>query len=153
MSEAPQQQLIIERIYLKDLSYEAPYTPEVFQQQEWQPEPSLDLHHESSQIAEDTHEVILKISVTMKHSQKIAFIAEIKQAGIFTISGYNQDQLNQILGIVAPNIIYPYARETIADLVMRGGFPQLNLAPMNFEAMYMQQNEDAPATKANNDED
>lgn len=126
----------IQRIYTKDVSFEAPNAPKVFQQ-EWQPEIKLDLDTSSSQLAEDIYEVLLRITVTATLRDDIAFLCEVQQAGIFTISGIDGAQMAHCLGAYCPNILFSYARECITSQVSRGTFPQLNLAPVNFDALFM----------------
>lgn len=135
---------IIEKIYTKDLSFEAPNAPAIFQE-DWQPDLQLDLNMSSNAIAKDTYEVVLKVTVTVKSGEKNAFLVETDQAGIFTITGFPEEQMGPLLGSVCPNILFPYAREVISDVVTRGGFPQLVLAPINFDALYAQQMEERDA--------
>lgn len=138
--EDAQQQFAIQRIYVKDASFEAPSTPGIFKE-EWKPEMHLDIHTNSEKVQDDVHEVVLSLTVTVKNGEETAFIAEVKQAGIFTVNGFNEEQLHQTLGSFCPSVIYPYAREVVSDLVSRGGFPQLILAPVNFDALYAQHKE------------
>lgn len=126
----------IQRIYTKDVSFEAPNAPKVFQE-EWQPEIKLDLDTASSQLAEDIYEVVLRVTVTATLGEDTAFLCELQQAGIFTISGIDGTHMAHCLGAYCPNILFPYARECITSQVSRGTFPQLNLAPVNFEALFM----------------
>lgn len=127
----------IQRIYVKDASFEAPNVPEIFRE-EWKPEVNVDLQTKTNRLEETIFEVVLHLTVTVKMGEKVAFIVEVHQAGIFTLKGFNQEQLSHVLGSMCPNILYPFVRETISDLVIRGGFPQLLLAPVNFDALYMQ---------------
>ena len=127
----------IYRIYIKDSSFEAPNTPHTFSE-EWKPEVHLNLETKSSRLQDNQHEVILSITANVTSNNKSAFLVEIQQAGIFHITGLPQDQLQHTLGSFCPNILFPYAREAISDLVARGGFPQLLLAPVNFDALYNQ---------------
>ena len=127
----------IQRIYVKDLSFEAPNTPHTFIE-EWKPEVSLNLETKNSKIQDNTHEVILSVTATVNSSSKSAFLVEVQQAGIFVIKNVPANDLNQILSTFCPTILFPYAREAISDAVTRGGFPQLILAPVNFDALYMQ---------------
>lgn len=127
----------IQRIYVKDLSYEAPNTPHTFTD-DWKPEVQLNLETKSNRIQDNVHEVILSVTATVTSSKKSAFLIEVHQSGIFMISGFPSDQLHQMLGSFCPNILFPYAREVISDVVVRGGFPQLILAPVNFDALYTQ---------------
>ena len=133
-------QFMIQRVYIKDLSYETPDTPNVFQQN-WEPELTLDLNTNSSEIEENVHEVVLTVTATVKNKDKVAFLVEVKQAGIFTINGAPKEQLAHLLGSFCPSILFPYAREAVTDVVIRGSFPQLVLAPVNFDALFAQQME------------
>ena len=136
--EQVQQQFTMQRIYAKDVSFESPASPDIFRQN-WQPNVNVDLNTRSSKADETgNHEVILTITVTAKMEDKSAFLVEIQQAGIFFAAGIEEDSLKQILATVAPNILFPYAREAIDALVVKGGFPPLMLAPVNFDALYQQ---------------
>lgn len=127
----------IEKIYLKDVSFEAPAAPAVFTE-DWAPEINMELNSQGQPINENIYEVELSITVTAKNKDKTGFLVEIKQCGIFNISGMDEANLNGMLGSFCPNILFPYAREAISDLVTKGGFPQLLLAPVNFDALYAQ---------------
>lgn len=136
--EQVQQQFTMQRIYAKDVSFESPASPDIFRQN-WQPNVNVDLNTRSSKADETgNHEVILTITVTAKMEDKSAFLVEVQQAGIFFAAGIDGDSLKQILATVAPNILFPYAREAIDALVVKGGFPPLMLAPVNFDALYQQ---------------
>lgn len=137
MSDAqPQeQQFIIQRIYIKDVSFEAPNSPAIFTQ-EWNPNTNLDLNTKVNTLANDNYEVELFITITVKSDDKTAFLVEVKQAGVFFIQGYSQEQLNHLLAAYCPNILFPYAREVIAGMVSKGSFPELHLSPINFDALY-----------------
>lgn len=136
--QTPQVVLDIQRIYVKDVSFEAPNLPQIFQQ-EWKPQLAFDLNTETVQLAENVYEICLNISVetTLEESKDVAFICEVKQAGIFTISGLEDIQLAHCLTSQCPNMLFPYARELISSLVNRGTFPALNLNPINFDALFM----------------
>lgn len=134
-SAAPQFE--IQRIYVKDISYEAPNTPGTFTE-EWKPEVQLNLETKSNRIHDNTHEVVLSVTATVTTNKKSAFLIEVHQAGIFLISNLPNEQLHQMLGSFCPNILFPYVREVISDIIVRGGFPQLLLAPVNFDALYAQ---------------
>ena len=136
-SQQAQPEFSIQRIYIKDISFEAPQTPAIFQS-DWKPELNMQLNINTNNLGEDLHEVILKVTVTANTQEKPAFLAEIQQAGIFLLKGFPNDQLQPVLGIVCPNILFPYARELVSDLVSRGTFPPLYLQPVNFEALYAQ---------------
>ncbi len=145
----------IQRIYIKDLSYEAPNTPRTFAE-DWKPEVQLNLETKSNHIQENIYEVVLSVTATVTSNKKSAFLIEAQQAGIFMISGFPSDQLRQMLSSFCPNILFPYAREVISDAVVRGGFPQLILAPVNFDALYTQHMEDQkkhPASTEGSGED
>lgn len=131
----------IQRIYVKDLSFEAPNTPHTFLE-EWKPEVQLNLETKSNKIQEDLHEVVLSVTANVNSKKKSAFVVEVKQAGIFMIKNVPTEQLRQMLGSFCPDILFPYAREVISDVVMRGGFPQLILSPVNFDALYAQHMQD-----------
>jgi len=136
-----QPEFAIQRMYVKDLSLETPNTPQVFLEP-WEPEMHMDLGTDASTVLEDgVREVVLTVTVTVKIKTKVAFLVEVKQAGIFALKGFTNDQLQHMLGSFCPNILYPYAREVVTDAVMRAGFPQLYLAPVNFDALYEQQKE------------
>jgi preprotein translocase subunit SecB len=133
-----EQEFAIQRIYLKDLSFESPQAPNVFLE-EWKPELSMDLNTATNSLGDDNHEVVLTVSVTVKMADKTVFVVEVKQAGIFTVKGFEQkEELPAMLGSFCPNVLYPYARQIITYAVMEGGFPQLYIAPVNFDAMYQQ---------------
>ena len=130
--------LQIQRIYVKDVSFEAPNLPHIFHQ-EWKPKLGFDLSTEAIQVGEDLYEVTLNINVetTMEDSGDVAFICEVKQAGVFTISGLEDVQMAHCLTSQCPNMLFPYARELISNLVNRGTFPALNLSPVNFDALFI----------------
>jgi preprotein translocase subunit SecB len=136
--EAQGPEFAIQRIYVKDSSFEAPEAPGIFREQ-WEPKVNIDLHTTNSLIEGNIYEVVLGVTVTVKIKEKAAFLAEVKQAGIFSIGEFPEDQLKQLLGSFCPNILFPYAREALTSMVTRGGFPQLYLAPINFDAVYQQQ--------------
>lgn len=130
-------QFSIQRIYVKDASFEVPLAPEIFRT-DWKPEVSVDLQTKTNRLEDTLYEIDLHITVTVKVGDKVAFLVEVNQGGIFTLKGFPEDQLGHALGSLCPAILYPYAREAISDLVIKGGFPQLLLAPVNFDALYMQ---------------
>lgn len=134
-----EQQFAIQRLYVKDLSLECPNSPAIFLD-EWQPDLNLDLDVDAkNELSDGVREVVLTVTVTVKVKDKTAFLVEVKQAGIFTVAAFPEDQLKQLLGSFCPNILYPYAREVITDVVVKAGFPQLYLSPVNFDALYEQQ--------------
>lgn len=127
----------IQRVYLKDLSFESPLSPQVFLQ-EWKPELHMDLHTKVNKLDEGNYEVVLTVSVNVSVGEKTAFVVEVQQGGIFAVKGFAEEELKPMLGSFCPNILYPYARQVVTNAVMEGGFPQLYLAPVNFDAMYHQ---------------
>lgn len=128
----------IQRIYVKDVSLETPNTPKIFLEA-WEPQMHMDLATDATLVLEDgVREVVLKVTVTVKIKEKVAFLVEVKQAGIFALKGFTEEQLQHMLASFCPNILYPYAREVVTDAVMRAGFPHLYLAPVNFDALYEQ---------------
>jgi len=136
--EPVQQQFAIQRIYNKDLSFESPSTPAIFRKQ-YQPKVNVDLNTRSNAVDEEGNfEVVLSLTLTAKIDDETAFLVEVQQAGVFFIQGFDNDQLRRVLGTAAPNILFPYARENIDSLVVRGGFPPVMLAPVNFDALYEQ---------------
>ncbi|MBE0440091.1 MAG: protein-export chaperone SecB [Gammaproteobacteria bacterium] len=133
---------VIQKIYTKDISFETPSTPDIFRE-EWKPQLDLQLGNEYTRVDEDNHEITLTVTVTAKVGEKIAFLAEVKQAGIFSLTGYSDQEMGPLVGSYCPNTLFPFAREVISDIVLKGGFPQLVLAPVNFDALYMNQIEQA----------
>ena len=131
-------QLSIEKIYVKDLSLENPGAPQSFQMTD-APQIEVGLRSRGEQVAPDVYECVLTLTVTARASDKTVFLVEAAQAGIFTIRGIAPNQLQAVLAIHCPTVLFPYARETIADATMRAGFPPVQLAPINFEALYQQQ--------------
>ncbi len=129
-------QFNIQRIYTKDISFESPNAPAIFAK-EWQPEVQLDLDTRSVQLEEGLFEVVLKVTTTAKVGDETAFLVEVHQAGIFSMSNDMPDQQKaHMIGAFIPNLLFPYARECVANLVNRGTFPALNLAPVNFDAIF-----------------
>lgn len=133
-----QQQFAIQKIYIRDASLESPNAPAVFQDGQWQPEVNVQINTEGKSLADNLHEVTLTITVTAKQKGKTAFLVEVKQAGLFLLTGFPKEQLGGMVGAYCPEVLFPFAREAISDLVGKAGFPQLLLAPVNFNALYMQ---------------
>lgn len=128
----------LQRLYLKDASFESPNSPESFRSGQWRPQIMFDIKSRNSKLQDDTYEVVLILTVEAKQEDKAAFLVEVQQGGIFTCRGLDDQQLEQVLATVCPNIMFPYARETIDSLVVKGSFPPLMLAPVNFDALYAQ---------------
>jgi len=127
-------QLALERIYVKDMSLEVPGA-DVFTR-EWQPELDINLSSAAEKLDDDHYQVILTVNVTANNGGETAFIAEVHQAGIFMLQNIPEEQLGAILGAYCPNVLFPYAREVVSDIVTRGSFPQLLLTPINFDAEF-----------------
>lgn len=134
---APQASFQIEKIYVKDLSLEIPHAPGVFTEQV-QPQLEVQIGTEVANFAEALFEVTVTATVTAKAGERTIFLAEASQAGIFSLRNVPQEELDPLLGIGCPTIVFPYLRETISDLVTRGGFPPVLLSPVSFEALYVQ---------------
>ena len=135
-----QKHLSISKIYVKDFSFESPKAPDVFRSSEWKPQTDLNLRSSHKPVeGDDTlYEVLLTITVEAKHEDQTMFLAEVQQAGLFQIDGYEEEEFAAIVGSFCPNILFPYAREAIASTVQRGGFPEFVLQPINFDALYAQ---------------
>ena len=135
-NQQQQVQFAIQRIYAKDISFETPSSPAIFRK-EWKPDLKLDLNVKHEKIEDGVYEVVLTLTATNKVEDDVAFLCEVHQAGIFSIGEEVQEgQLAHMLGSFCPNILFPYARECVASLVNRATFPQLNLAPVNFDAIF-----------------
>ncbi|HXN15963.1 MAG TPA: protein-export chaperone SecB [Usitatibacter sp.] len=145
MSEAQNQPLFsIEKVYVKDLSLEIPNAPQVFLERE-APSVDIQLHHNSTGVDEGVYQTTLTVTVTAKANDKTMFLVEAAQAGIFIIRNLPSQELEAVLGIACPNILFPYVREVISDIVVRAGFPPVVLNPVNFEAIYQAQHGAQPA--------
>jgi len=136
---------LLQQLYVKDLSFEAPNTPQIFQESSIEPETELNIRNSHSANGENVYEVILHISVHAKKGEQTIFLTEIDQAGLFLLSGYSPEQTNMLLGTQCPATLFPYAREAISSLVGKGGFPPLILQPINFDALYAQAREQQSA--------
>ena len=133
-----QPQMRIERLYLKDASFESPGSPGIFSEQ-WRPETQVDINTTVNNLGDHRHEVVLAVTVTSKRDgDRVAFVVEVQFAGIFVINGVDAKQLHQVIGIACPNTLFPYVRENLDSLVVKGGFPAMQLAQVNFEALYAQ---------------
>ncbi len=147
MTEQQQPQFGIQRIYTKDVSFESPNAPDIFRK-EWKPQIKLDLNTATRALDNDAFEVVLTLTVSAKIEDQTAFLCEVQQGGIFTVSGFPTETRDQMLGAYCPNILFPYARETIDNAVIKGSFPALMLTPVNFDALFMQ-NKQAATENAN----
>jgi preprotein translocase subunit SecB len=132
-----ERQFALRTIYLKDLSFESPNAPSIFQG-EWKPETSLHLDIKVNQLDTQAHEIVLTVTVTAKAGEKTAYLAEVQQAGIVTAQGFEQQEYGPLFYVYCPSILFPYARQAVTDVVAKGGFPQLVLQHINFDAIYAQ---------------
>lgn len=132
------QSFVLQQLYVKDLSFEAPNTPQIFREQNIEPETELNIRNSHTAMEDGQFEVVLHISVHAKVGDKTIFLAELDQGGIFLIKGWTAEQTALLLGTQCPSTLFPYARESISTLVGKGGFPPLILQPINFEALYAQ---------------
>ena len=132
---APERKFSLQKIYIKDLSFESPHTPRAFAEQ---PEPKVDLNISSNAtpLGNDHYEVVLSVTVTLRAGDKTMYLVEIQQAGLFEMKGYANEELGQLLGSYCPNTLFAFAREAVSDLVTKGGFPPFLLAPVNFDYLY-----------------
>lgn len=146
--KAPERQLAIQKVYVKDFSFESPHTPQVFTRADWSPKTDLNLRSTHSSVSDNTHEVVLSITIQAKEEDKTIFLVELQQAGIFHMSGYGEEEMKALVGSFCPNILFPYAREAIASMISRGGFPEFVLQPINFDALYAQGMAQAEASAA-----
>ncbi len=139
MSEQPQvpQHFEIQKVYLKDVSLETPNSPMIFTEQ-WQPQTEVRLETGSTPLTEDLFEVVLTVTVTSKIGERTAYLAEVQQGGLFTLRGFLEAQIGHMLHAFCPNLLFPFAREELASLIGKGGFPALLLNPINFDGLYMQ---------------
>jgi preprotein translocase subunit SecB len=143
--ENSQRQILLQKIYVKDFSFESPNAPEVFTKGDWSPKTNLNLRSSHNPSHSDVHEVVLTVTVDAKHEDKTLFLVELQQAGLFQISGYSKEEFEAIVGTFCPNTLFPYAREAVASVVARGGFPEFLLQPINFDALYAESRKQAQA--------
>jgi preprotein translocase subunit SecB len=136
-NDDPKGQFGLQKIYVKGVSFEIPNSPMVFQD-EWEPKVNMNIANSATKIADDMFEAVLSVTVTVTSDEKTMYLIEAQQAGIFHIAGLPDESINKMLATTCPNILFPFTREIISDLVIRGGFPQLLLAPVNFDALHAQ---------------
>lgn len=152
MDEKQQRIFNIEKIYVKDLSLEISDAPLVFMESE-APKVDMQLHIDDKHIKETMYEVVLTVTITAKTKEKTLFLVEVQQAGVFQIVNIEEAEMLPILNIVCPNVIFPYMRETISDIVTRAGFPPVILSPVNFEALYNESKQKAMSNRSNHASD
>jgi preprotein translocase subunit SecB len=131
-------QFAIQKLYVKDVSFESPSTPNSFSFKQWDPKIDLNLTNNQRHLEGDLYEVVLSITATVTHQESTAFLVEVQQAGLVAMTGFDEDEIKYLLGTQCMNILFPYAREVISDLSVRGGFPALILSPVNFDVLYQQ---------------
>ena len=146
ISEDQQPGFALEKLYLKDVSVEVPNAPEVFTIRE-QPKISIELNNETKPLADGYYEVSLQLTVTSELNKRNAFVVDIVQAGIFTLKNIPEEGLEAVLSITCPNILFPYAREAISNFTVKAGFNPVQLQPINFEALYMQEKQKQDSKK------
>ena len=147
-----EKQFSIQKIYTKDISFETPNSPKIFTEK-WEPTVDFNLGTNVDPIENALFEVSLSVTVTVKCAETTAYLVEVTQSGIFSLAGFSEQEMGPMVGSFCPNILFPYAREVVSDLVAKGGFPQLLLAPVNFDALYAQhvnQAQQAPGTNTVN---
>jgi preprotein translocase subunit SecB len=137
-ADSSNKQLVLQKVYIKDLSFESPLAPEIFRGGNVTPETQLNIKSSAKEVATDTQEITLTLTVEAKDDDKTLFLVELEQAGVFLMQGYTEDERQMLIGSYCPGTLYPFAREAISDMVTRGGFPQLLLQPINFDALYAQ---------------
>lgn len=136
----------LQRMYIKDVSFEAPNTPAVFEG-EWNPKLNLNIGTRARAVADDFYEIVLTVTVEAHQEEQVAFLVELQQAGVFMVKGFSEQELNQVLAILGPQNLFPFAREAVANLTSRGGFPPVLLQPINFEQLYRQKMQEQNAAQ------
>lgn len=137
-SSTPKQNFSIQKLYVKDASFESPAAPQSFRFTQWNPKIDLNLTNKQTHIDDEIYEVVLSVTATVSHEETTAFLVEVHQGGLFQISGFDDEHKNFLLGSQCMNILFPYVREVISDMSVRGGFPPLVMSPVNFDALYQQ---------------
>ncbi|MCX7512674.1 protein-export chaperone SecB [Frateuria sp. STR12] len=144
-------QLVLQKIYVKDVSFEAPNAPQIFQEigeNDLQPQVQLNLGQRATDLGNDLYEVVLSLTLTCTIGERTAYLAEVHQAGVFGIAGFNEQDHAGIIGSYCPNLLFPYARQVISSLVLEGGFPPFLLQPINFDALFAEQQRRGPSGEA-----
>lgn len=135
---APSRELALRKIYIKDLSFDSPSSPDVFQTTEFRPQTDLNLRTSQKKLDEGVYESVLSITIDAKVGDETAFLIELHQAGVFLINGFSDEEMTALLGSWCPSTLFPYARETVSSLAHRGGFPDLALQPIDFDTLFRQ---------------
>jgi len=131
-------QLSLQKVYIKDASFEVPSAPHIFQEQ-GQPQIQLNLSQQVGTLADNVYEVVLTVTVTCKLAEKTAYLAEVQQAGVFGLQGFDNPNREAVLATYCPNVLFPYVRQAVSDMIQSGGFPPFLMQPINFEALYAEQ--------------
>jgi preprotein translocase subunit SecB len=131
-------QLSLQKVYVKDASFEVPSAPQIFQEQ-GQPQIQLNLSQQVGSLADNVYEVVLTVTVTCKLAEKTAYLAEVQQAGVFGLVGFDNPNRDAVLATYCPNVLFPYVRQAVSDMIQNGGFPPFLMQPINFEALYAEQ--------------
>ncbi len=147
--ETTERIVALQTMYIKDVSFEAPNSPEVFLETDISPETKINLSNTHNKIGDDSYDVQLKVKVESIYGEKTMFVAEIEQGGVFLIRGYSEEEVKGLIAVFCPNTLFPFIRELVASLVTKGGFPALLLQPINFDALYSQAIEEAAKQKPN----
>ena len=143
-----EKRISVAKIYVKDFSFESPQSPVIFRAEKWSPQTNLNLRSGNKDLGDGVHEVVLTITVDAKEDDKTVFLVELQQAGLFEMAGYAEEETKAIVGSYCPSILFPYAREAIANVIQKGGFPEFMLQPINFEALYLQAQQQSAAEAA-----
>jgi|TARA_R110002096_G_scaffold196966_3_gene380033 preprotein translocase subunit SecB len=147
-SENPEKQFSIQKLFIKDVSFESPNTPLVFTEK-WQPQVDINLVNNARKAPQDLYEASVTVTVTVKNNDKTAYLIEVTQVGVFGVKGFADEEMGPLLGSFCPSVLFPYLREAVSELVTKGGFPPLLLNPVNFEALYAQHAQQNDPSKAN----
>lgn len=135
----------IRRLYTRDISFESPNAPQIFNEEKWTPDVNMSLQNQARAMGGEFYEVTVTVTITVKLGERVAYLVEVQQSGEFQTTGFDGEELRQLLGIYCPGVLYPFLRETVASLVAKGGFPPLMLAPVNFDALYLQHQQNLKA--------
>jgi len=144
----PEKQFAIQKLYVKDISFESPEAPMVFTEK-WEPHVDLNLSTKTNKAPQNLYETSITVTVTVKNNDKTAYLVEATQVGIFGVSGFSDQEMGPLLGSFCPSVLFPYLREVVSELVTKGGFPQMLLNPVNFDSLYAQQMQKMDKSKAN----
>ena len=147
--ESTEKAVALQTMYIKDISFEAPNSPDVFLETDISPETKINLSNTHNKIGDDSYDVQLKVKVESIYGEKTMFVAEVEQGGVFLIKGYSDEEVKGLIAVFCPNTLFPFIRELVASLVTKGGFPALLLQPINFDALYSQAIEEAAKQKPN----